>query len=99
RAESPTRRTKGKSAPLNRRSHPGLLPFHSAPADVAAAEAAGPLDAIDAGIGALTRLGDTRARGRHIEDAAAIGDELAVTKRRTGVEYFHTVLGSIIQAT
>src|SRR3954451_11155194 len=63
-----------------------LLPLHRLPADVAAAEAFGPLDAIDRLIGAALRLGDGLAHRADIEHASAIGENLAVLCQRTGVE-------------
>ena len=48
------------------------LPLHRLRADVAAAEAVGPIDAIDGLIGAALRLGDGLAGGADVEHAAAV---------------------------
>ena len=53
-----------------------LLPLHRLPADVAAAEAFGPIDAVDRLIGALLRFGDGLAGGADVQHAAAIGENL-----------------------
>src|SRR6185369_5714671 len=46
--------------------------------DIAAAEAAGPVDCVDAGVGAALRLGDARAGAADIEHAPAVGEHRAV---------------------
>src|SRR5690349_7513095 len=62
------------------------LPLRLAPADVAAAEQGGGLDCVDCGVSTLLRLADAVAAGGDVEDAAAVGDELAVRGCGAGVE-------------
>src|SRR5215208_7994249 len=52
-----------------------LLALHSAPADVAAAEAVRPADLVDRRIGARLCLGDVRTQRRDVEHAAAVGED------------------------
>src|SRR5579872_4173650 len=59
------------------------------PADVAAAETLGPIDAVDRRVGAALRLGHGPAARHHVEDAAAVGDEAAVLAPCPGVEDRH----------
>lgn len=60
----------------------------SAAADVAAAEAFWPDDAVDYAVGAVADLGEVGAEGGHAEHTASIGDEPPVVATRAGVEYF-----------
>src|SRR5262245_3743439 len=57
-----------------------------APADVAAAEALRPIDAVDHGIGALARFFDGLAEADDIERAAAIGEEPCAVAFGAGME-------------
>src|SRR5215471_2672961 len=63
-----------------------LFPLHSLPADVAAAKAFGPSDAVDRLIGPALRFRHGLAERADIEHAPAIGDDAAVLHRRAGVE-------------
>src|SRR5258708_8525706 len=67
------------------------LPFHRLPTDVAAAEAFGPLDAVDRLIGATLRFRDGLACGADIQHAAAIGQNISVLRYPAGVEDFHAL--------
>src|SRR6185437_3633174 len=55
-----------------------LLPLHRLPADVAAAEALGPVDLADRPISALLCLEDGLAGGADIQHAAAVGENLSI---------------------
>src|ERR1700733_1926935 len=65
-----------------------LLLLARLPADIAPAEAVGPFDPVDRGIGALPRLHHRLARGADIEHTAAIGEKCAVLGDRSGLEDF-----------
>src|SRR5436305_14689235 len=56
-------------------------------ADVAAAEAVGPVDAVDRSVGAVANLGEIAAEGGHAEHATAIGEEPVTVTARAGVKY------------
>src|SRR5262245_8535018 len=64
----------------------GLLRFHRLPADVAAAEAVGPVDAVDGLIGAALRFRHGLAERADIEHAAAIGEDRTVLGDGAGME-------------
>src|SRR4051812_23756183 len=71
----------------NKPGHDGLfLAGDRLPADIAAAEAAGPVDAIDAGISALLRLAHRLAAPADIEHAPTIGQNTIAVLDRAGVE-------------
>src|SRR5215213_7417599 len=57
-------------------------------ADVFAVVHSVEVDVLDGVVGALLRVGDGFAEGGDGEDAAAVGDDLAVGFTRTGVEDF-----------
>src|SRR5262249_35555752 len=63
-----------------------LFPLHGLPADVPAAKAFRPFDAVDGLIGALLRFRHGLAERADVEPAAAIGDDAAVFHGRAGVE-------------
>src|SRR6185437_11842082 len=63
-----------------------LLPLHRLPADVAAAEAFGPVDPVDRPISPLLCLEDRFAGGANVQHAAAIGEDLAILRHRAGME-------------
>ncbi len=63
-----------------------LLPRDRAPADVAAAEAARPIDLADRRISALLRLCDRLAQRRDVQHAAAIGNDPVAIAFRPGME-------------
>ncbi len=74
------------------------LPFHRLPADVAAAEAFRPVDAVDRLIGALLRFGDGLAGRADVQHAAAIGEDVAVLRNRAGVEDLDALdLGGVVE--
>src|SRR5439155_16039316 len=77
-------------APSGRRL-PRPLALHRLPADVAAAKAIRPLDAVDRLIGALLRFRDGLACRADIQHAAAIGQNMSVLRYRAGVEDFHAL--------
>ena len=60
--------------------------LHRLPADIAAAEAFRPFDAIDGLIGAPLRLQHGLARRADVQHAAAIGENGAVLRHRAGVK-------------
>src|SRR2546430_3227502 len=65
-----------------------LLPRHRLPADVAAAKAFRPVDAVHRLIGAGLRFRHRLAQRADVQHAPAIGDDAAVFRRRAGVEDF-----------
>src|SRR4029453_17998687 len=74
------------------------FPFHRLPADVAAAKAFRPSDAVEPLIGATLRFGDGLACRADIQHAPAIGQNISVLRYRTGVEDFHALdLGGLIE--
>src|ERR1035441_10345357 len=62
--------------------------FHRLPADIAAAEAARPLDAIDRGIGALLGFAHIPASRAHIKHTPAIGEDAVAVGLGAGVKNF-----------
>src|SRR5664280_3575208 len=65
--------------------------FHRLPADITAAEAIRPFDAIDRGIGALLRLAHRFTARAHIKHAAAVRENAAAVGFGPGMENFHTL--------
>src|SRR5262245_20253260 len=63
-----------------------LLPLHRLPADVAAAKAFRPFDAVDGLVGTALRLRHILAERADVEHAASIGDDAAILHRRAGVK-------------
>src|SRR5262245_38450226 len=63
-----------------------LLSRHRLPADIPAAKAFRPVDAIHRLIGARLRLGHIPAERADVQHAPAIGDDAAVPRRRAGVK-------------
>src|ERR1700736_4734625 len=63
-----------------------LLPLHRLPADVAAAKAFRPLDAVDRLVSPALRFRDALARGADVHHAPAIGQNMSVLRDRAGVE-------------
>src|SRR5262249_60514434 len=77
---------------------PPFPPRPGAPADVAAAEAVGPADAVDRLVGARLRLRHRAAAGADIEHTAAIGHDAAALLFRAGVKDFHALdLGGVVE--
>src|SRR5581483_412303 len=68
---------------------PPLLARHRTEADVAAAEAARPADAVDRLVSTLLRLADRPAQRADIEYAPAVGDDAPALRLGAGVEDFH----------
>src|SRR5436309_6073003 len=64
------------------------FPLDSSKADVAAAEAVGPANAIDGAISARAGLADRCAERADIEHPAAIGEDLSAFHLRAGVKDF-----------
>src|SRR3546814_10378043 len=62
------------------------LALHGPPADVAAAEAFGPVDAVGGRVSAGLRLRDAAAEGGDAEDAAAGGEDAVAVPLRAGME-------------
>src|SRR6266568_3395403 len=56
------------------------------PADVSAAEAAGPVDAVDRSVGAVAGAADVAAESGDAEHAAAIGDQPQIVAARAGMK-------------
>ncbi len=84
-----TNQPSSNSGPSGRARPPLLLlPLHRLPADVAPAEAVGPFDAVDRRIGAGLRFGDGLAGRADIQQASAIGENVAVLGDRAGMEDF-----------
>src|SRR5438128_12229711 len=76
-----------------------FLPLHRLPADVAAAKAFRPADAIHRHVSAALRLGDGVAGSADVEHASAIGENLAVLRHRAGVEDLDALdLGRLVEA-
>src|SRR5882757_2407483 len=91
------------SGVMKGRAYRGLRLFlfarNRAPADIAAAEAARPADAIDRGISARLRLAHGSAARADIEHAAAGRDDVIAVALGAGVEDFHTLdLRRLIEA-
>src|ERR1043166_9317032 len=57
-----------------------------APADIAAAEAVGPMDAVDRRVGARLRGLHARAQPAHVEHAPAIREDAVALGARAGME-------------
>src|SRR5262249_61696321 len=68
-----------------------LSPPARAPADVATAEAAGPADAVDGGVGARLRLLHRGAERAHVEHAPAVAHDASALRTRAGVEDFYVL--------
>src|SRR6266446_8292972 len=62
------------------------LGFERTAADVAAAEAGGPIDAVDRGVGALAGAADVAAESGDAEHAAAIGNQPLIVAARAGMK-------------
>jgi hypothetical protein len=80
--------TKSKSSSLAQRNHgrrAGLIPRRP-PADVAAAEAAGPVDAVDGGVSAIAGGCKIATGGGDTKYAPAIGDQPLIVAARAGVK-------------
>src|ERR1700737_4306821 len=67
-----------------------LLPLHRLPADVAAAKAFGPLDAVDRFVGALLCFSNSLAGRADVQHASAIGEDVSVLRHCAGVENLDT---------
>ena len=63
--------------------------INRAPADIAAAEAARPVDLIDRGVGACLRLADVAALRSDAENASAIGEDAGAVAPGAGMEDLH----------
>ena len=63
-----------------------IFPLHGAPADVAAVESLGPVDASDGLVGARLRLRTVPPSARDVEHASAIGEDAAAVAPGAGVE-------------
>src|SRR5437868_12746451 len=69
------------------------------PADVPPAEAVGPIDTIDRPIGAVTRLAQAGANRGHVQDPAAVADQLVSHAFGAGVEDRHALdRGGLLEA-
>src|ERR1043166_472035 len=76
-----------------------LLPLHRLRADVAAAKAFRPADAIDRFVGAALRVCQGLAPRANIQHAAAIGENLSILRHRAGMKYLDTFdLRGLIEA-
>src|SRR6185503_14241143 len=69
----------------------GLLPGDRPPADVLAAEAAGPVYHLDCGIGAGLCLGHGLAAGGDVEDTATDRDQTVALTLRARVKDLHAI--------
>src|SRR5664280_891432 len=65
--------------------------FHRLPADITAAEAIRPFDAVDRGIGALLRLAHGLAACADIQHATAVRENAPAVGFGPGMENFHTL--------
>src|SRR5262245_22854858 len=81
--QKPQSRQRRAAGGLRLRCH---FPLDCLPADVAAAEAAGPADAVDRRIGALLRLRDRLAERADVEHAAAVGEDAVAVRAGACVE-------------
>src|SRR5580692_4828103 len=74
------------------------LPRHRLPADVAAAETLGPVDAVDRPVGALSRFGNSCSGRADVQHAPAIGENFPAVSLGAGMKYLDAFdLGGIIE--